>query len=56
MQSTFETSKYNTCNICLKANETLKHASETLEKKYLKTLENHCKHTQYPGKTHATYA
>jgi CII-binding regulator of phage lambda lysogenization HflD len=34
--------------------EHLKHASETL-KKHLKTLENQCKHMQYPDKTLATY-
>jgi hypothetical protein len=29
-QSAFETSKYNSCNIRLKADETLEHAFETL--------------------------
>jgi hypothetical protein len=31
-RSTFKTSKYNSCNISLKAVEHLKHAYETLEK------------------------
>jgi hypothetical protein len=38
-RSTFETSRYNNCNIRLKADETLKNTSETLAK----THENYCK-------------
>jgi hypothetical protein len=45
-ESTFETSRYNRCNIHLKTDETLEHAFKTLAKT-LKTLEKHCKHTQY---------
>jgi hypothetical protein len=33
----------------------LKHASETLEKKDLKILENHCNHRQHPDKTNAMF-
>jgi hypothetical protein len=46
-QSTFETSRCNTCNIRLK--------TDTILGKHLKTHENHCKHTQHPDKTLATY-
>jgi hypothetical protein len=33
----------------------LKYASQTLEKKHMKMLEKHCKHTQHPDKTLTTY-
>jgi hypothetical protein len=42
---TFETCKYNSCDIRLKALKHLKLGCETLEK-HLKTLANHCNNTQ----------
>jgi hypothetical protein len=58
---TFETSKYNNCNIHLKIVETLEHAPKTLEKipeTYLKTMATKrnikIKHMQRMYETYAT--
>jgi hypothetical protein len=58
-RSSFEISRYNTCNIRLKTNETLGTCvwnTWNMRMKHLEKPWNHCaKHTQHPDKTLATY-
>jgi hypothetical protein len=51
-RSTFETSKYNGCNIRLKVVETLETCLWNTWKTHLKTIATH---TQHPNKTYTTY-
>jgi hypothetical protein len=51
-RSTFETFRYNTCNIRLEIDETLETCISNTWKKHLKAIE---KHTQHPYKIIATY-